>query len=125
MWLVKNETTLADTKVPTYAGEKMYWSDEYQAYCYLVITQTLSQETAAANIGITDGTAVSVAYNMDVNVTGKVDASDAQLTYNMYNAAYPDFSEDVTMEKFFRADVNADGKINVEDAVAIIAAILA
>lgn len=125
MWLVKNETTLADAKVPTYAGEKMYWSDEYQAYCYLVIAQTLSQETAAANIGITDGTAVSVAYNMDVNVTGKVDASDAQLTYNMYNAAYSDFSEDVTMEKFFRADVNADGKINVEDAVAIIAAILA
>lgn len=125
MWLVKNETTLADAKVPTYAGEKMYWSDEYQAYCYLVIAQTLSQETAAANIGITDGAAVSVAYNMDVNVTGKVDASDAQLTYNMYNAAYSDFSEDVTMEKFFRADVNADGKINVEDAVAIIAAILA
>lgn len=124
MWLVKNVTTLADNKVPTYDGEKMYWSGAYGAYCYLMIEPVLSQETAAANIGITDGTAVSIDYNMDVNATGRVDASDAQLTYNMYNAAYSDFSEDVTMEKFFRADVNKDGMINVEDAAAIIAEIL-
>lgn len=124
MWLVKNKTTLTDAKVPTYDGEKMYWSEKYDAYCYLVIAQTLNLDDATSKIDITDGTAVSIDYSMDINATGKVDASDAQLTYNMYNAAYSEFTSDVTMEKFFRADVNADGTINVQDATAIISSIL-
>jgi len=123
MWLVKNDIEVADGKVPTYDGEKMFWSDEYGAYCYLVIAQTLTADEAKTKVGITEGTAVVVDYGKDVNMTGKVDASDAQLTYNMYNAMYDDFTE-VTMEKFLRADVNVDGKINVEDATAIINAIL-
>lgn len=125
MWLVKNDTTLADGKVPTYGGEHMFWSEEYNAYCYLVIAPTLTTVDAAANVGITDGTAVSVDYGMDVNMTGKVDASDAQLTYNMYNAVYSEFTADAAMEKFLRADVNADCVINVQDAAAIISSILA
>lgn len=125
MWLVKNDTTLADGKVATYDGKNMFWSDEYGTYCYLVIAETLSTEDAAAKVGITDGEVVSVDYGMDVNKTGKMDASDAQLTYNMYNAVYDGFTADATMEKFLRADVNVDGKINVEDAAAIIAGILA
>lgn len=124
MWLVKNKTTLTDAKVPTYDGEKMYWSEKYDAYCYLIIAQTLNLDDATSKIDITDGTAVSIDYSMDINATGKVDASDAQLTYNMYNAAYSEFTSDVTMEKFFRADVNADGTINVQDATAIISSIL-
>ena len=123
MWLVKNDIEVADGNVPTYNGEKMFWSEDYDAYCYLVIAQTLNAEDAKAKVGITDGTAVSVIYGKDVNMTGKVDASDAQLTYNMYNAMYSDFTV-VTMEKFLRADVNEDGKIDVTDATAIITAIL-
>lgn len=125
MWLIKNETTLADGKVPTYAGENMFWSEKYGAYCYLAIAETLSTEEAAAKVNITDGAAVTVDYGMDVNKTGKVDASDAQLTYNMYNAEYVSFTAEVSVEKFLRADVNGDGKVNVEDATAIIASILA
>ena len=63
-------------------------------------------------------------YGMDVNKTGKIDASDAQLVYNMYNAMYAGTDADVTVEKYLRADVNHDGKVTVEDAAAIIAGIL-
>ncbi len=125
MWLVKNEVTLADNKVPTYDGEKMFMSEKYNAYCYLVVAETLSVEEAVTKVDITDGTADSITYDMDVNITGKVDASDAQLTYNMYNAMYSNITEQVTMEKFLRSDVNGDGKVNVEDATAIIAYLLA
>lgn len=124
MWLVRNDVTLAQNKVPTYDGEKMYWSEQYNAYCYLVVSETLSTEDAAANVDITEGTANSINYDKDINHTGKVDASDAQLTYNMYNAEYAGFTVDATMEKFLCADVNGDGIVNVADAAAIIAHIL-
>lgn len=124
MWLVKNSVALADGKVPTYDGNKMFWSDKYNAYCYLVLTQTLTKEEARAKVDITDGSATTVDYGCDVNMTGVVDACDAQLVYNMYNAVYRNFDTDVTVEKFLRADINGDGSVNVEDAVAIIAVIL-
>ena len=125
MWLVKNEVTLEDGKVPTYDGAQMFWSEKYNAYCYLTIAETLAMEGAAAKVGITDGTAVSVDYGMDVNMTGKVDASDAQLIYNMYNVVYNGFTEEATVEKFLRADVNGDTKVDVNDAAAVINHLLA
>lgn len=124
MWLVKNNTTVAEGKVPTFDGANMFWSEEYGCYCYLIIAETFTSEEAAAKVAITDGEAVSVDYNNDVNMTGLVDASDAQLVYNMYNVLYKEFSADVTVEKFLRADINADGTVNVEDAAAIITGIL-
>lgn len=124
LWLVKNATTLAEGSVSTYDGSNMFWSEKYNAYCYLVIAGTLSAEDAKAKVGIADGTVTNVDYGMDVNGTGKVDASDAQLVHNMYNASYSAFTEDVTMEKFLRADVNTDGNVNTEDAAAIISSIL-
>lgn len=124
MWLVKASMTLDGGKVPTYAGNKMYWSEKYSAYCYLDLAQTLTQEDAAAKVDITDGNSTLVDYAGDVNMTGMIDACDAQLVHNMYNAVYGAFDQDVTVEKFLRADVNGDGKINVEDATAIIAIIL-
>ena len=72
-----------------------------------------------------DGEKVTVTNSMDVNGTGTLDASDAQLTFNMYNAVYSNFTDDVTMEKFLRADVNGDNKIDVKDAEAIVNQILA
>lgn len=61
---------------------------------------------------------------MDVNKSEKVDANDAQLTYNMYNAMYSAFSDEVTIEKFLRADVTGDRTVNVQDARMIIDEIL-
>lgn len=125
MWLVQNKVTLADGKVPTYDGANMFWSDKYGAYCYLTIAETLDIETAATRVGIADGTAVDVNYGMDVNMTGKVDASDAQLIYNIYNVVYDGFTEEATAEKFLRADVNGDTKVDVTDAAAVIDHLLA
>lgn len=128
VWLVTNTTEVADGKVPTYDGEKMFWSEKYNngqgAYCYLVVAETLTTEDAQAKLDIASGTKTTVDYGMDVNMTGKVDASDAQLTYNIYNAMYNGFTSDVTVEKFLRADVNADAEINVNDAAAIVEYIL-
>ena len=120
MWLIKNEVTLEEGKVPTYNEEKMFWSEEYNAYCYLEIVPTLSVEEASDKVDIIDGNYESVNYSMDVNITGKVDASDAQLTYNMYNAFYNEFTDDITIEKFLRADVNSDTTVDVKDAAVII-----
>lgn len=124
LWLVKNAVTLKDGKVPTYNGANMFWSDKYDAYCYLVKANTLDEEEVKAGIDIVDGAAEAVDYSMDVNMTGKVDSSDAQLVYNMYNAMYDGFTAEVTMEKYLRADTNGDAIINVEDAAAIISEIL-
>lgn len=123
MWLVENDTTLAEGKVPTYNGEKMFWSEKYGCYCYLDIAETLTAEKAAEKVDITEGTAVSIDYGMNVNMTSKVDASDCQLVYNMYNAAYDTFA-DVSVEKFLRADVYSDGTVDVKDATAIVNFIL-
>lgn len=124
IWLVRNATALAEGKVPTYDGVNMYWSSKYDAYCSLVVSKTLSKEEAAEKVDIAAGTEKDIDYGMDVNMTGKVDASDAQLVYNMYNAEYSGFTENVTMEKFLRADVNADARIDVSDAAAIISGIV-
>ena len=75
-------------------------------------------------MAIIPGTATDVSYEMDVNISNKVDANDSQLVYNMYNAHYATFTENVTIEKFLRADINGDAKINVEDAAAIINSLL-
>lgn len=133
MWLVTNENTMDEDKVPAYNGEAMFWSEKYNAYCYLVVADTLALGSledeittdALDMISIIDGTATEVDYGMDVNKSGKVDAADAQFTYNMYNSPYyTGFDADNTVEKFLRADVNGDKNVNVSDADAIITRIL-
>lgn len=124
MWLVKATMVLDEGKAPTYDGNTMFWSEKYNEYCYLVLTQTLTQDEANAKVDIADGSATIIDYGCDVNMTGLVDVCDAQLVYNMYNALYQDFDNDVTVEKFLRADINGDGKVNVEDAATIISVIL-
>ena len=123
MYLVTCGTAI-NGKVYTYDGANMFWSDAYDSYCYLVIDSgTFTTDAAKAKIGMKDGPAVVIDYSdVDVNMTNKEDANDAQLVYNMYNAMYADFSV-VSMEKFLRADVETDKVLNVDDAAAIIAAI--
>lgn len=123
VWLVKNTVDKQSGSVYTYDGAEMLWSDKYNAYCCLVIAAQKDTVTAAG-LGLHTGTTNSVNYNMDVNNSGKVDANDAQLTYNLYNAKYNSFTANVTMEKVLRADANGDGVVNVNDAQAIISTIL-
>ena len=111
--LVKQDVDLeSDYRTASYNGEKMFWSDSYGTYCFLVIAETLSLEDAKAQVGILDEAPGTLYNDCDVNWTGNVDASDAQLVYNMYNAMYDAFTDDASMEKFLSADVNKDEKVD-------------
>lgn len=124
MWLVLNQTGTAENNVPTYDGQPMYYAEKYQAYCWIVIAPTLEIEDAERKLGFTIGEAALLEEDMDVNRSGKVDANDAQLVYNMYNTMYDAFTNDVTVQKFLLADVNGDTLINVADATAIVESLL-
>ena len=123
MWLVQNSVSKLSSSIYTYKGSEMFWSDQYDAYVYLVIAVD-APVVSAADLGLISGAAVNVDYGMDVKKTGRVDANDAQLVYNFYNAHYGSFTSNVTVEKFLSADVNGDAAVNVEDAAMIINEIL-
>ncbi len=125
LWRVRNTAACVDGSVYNYKGTAMFWSEKYNAYCILVAAASLTaDDVTASDLQLTSGTTVSVSYDYDVNKSGKVDANDAQLVYNMYKADYAGFDADVTMEKFLHADVNGSGSVNVDDAAAIVAELL-
>ena len=124
IYLVTASGTVADGKVMAYDGSAMFWSEKYQAYAYLVISNTeLTKAEAAKKVTQASATKTSIAYDGDVNLTGKIDVNDAQLVWNMYNAKYEDFST-VSMRKFLEADLNGDHKLTVLDAAAVITKML-
>jgi len=119
----KNLVTIGGAKlsgqVYTYKGTNMFWSEKYNAYCTVVdkgVTVT------AADFALVAGDAVNVVYTGDVNKTGKIDANDAQLVYNIYNVE--NITDAVTVEKYLRADMNGSMRIDVSDATAIINTVL-
>lgn len=126
MYLVT--ATWGEEDVLAYENDTMFWSEEYNAYCWLVISETpLTVETAKSMISVVEDDAAEVtevAYDMDVNQsTGDADINDAQLTYDMYTAKYESF-DTVSMDKFLEADVNADKEVDVVDSAAVVNAIL-
>lgn len=124
LWLVRNPAAQVEGKVYQFRDANMYWSAEYSAYCTLVVSAT-KPEISAGDLKLIDGTTAAVDYAaMDVNGSGTLDANDAQFVYNMYMSAYDGITDEVTAEKYLRADVNGDAIVNTEDAVAIVAKIL-
>ena len=124
IYLVTASGTVADGKVMAYDGSAMFWSEKYKAYAYLVISNTeLTKAEAAKKVTQASATKASIAYDGDVNLTGKIDVNDAQLVWNMYNAKYEDFNT-VSMRKFLEADLNGDHKLTVLDAAAVITKML-
>ena len=126
MWLVTAAGTVSEGKILSYDGTPMMWSDKYEAYSYLVISdKTLEEVKTEATGKIAEATAekVRVSYDCDVNKTGSVDINDVQLVYNMYNAKYDSFDR-VPVLKFLEADVNGDKTVSTLDATAIINRIL-
>lgn len=125
MMLVTVKGTPEGGKAFTYDGNTMYKVDAYgtDQYAWLVIVdngQTLTQEEAAAKVAISAAdNVVTITPGFDVNMTGKVDVNDAQLVYDMYNGTYRDFNQ-VSVEKFLRADVNATKVVDHTDAVSIV-----
>ena len=125
MFLVTATATVDEGKVLSYNGTAMFYSNQYNAWSFLVITGgTLSVEDAKALITLNEGEKVELAqtYNINESASGTVDINDAQLVYNLYNNMYQDFTV-ATMEKFLNADVNGDKVINVTDAAAVVSQI--
>ena len=125
MMLITVKGTPEGGKAFTYDSNTMYKVNAYgtDQYAWLVIVnkgQTLTQEEAAAKVAISAAdNVVTITLGFDVNMTGKVDVNDAQLVYDMYNGTYSDFTK-VSVEKFLRADVNANKVVDHTDAVAIV-----
>lgn len=122
VWLITASGTVGENKVLAYDGTAMFWSEKYEAYCYLVISgEGLETVKTAAIEKIAEATAekTNVAYNHDVNKTGNVDVNDAQLAYDIYRARYASF-DTVTMARFLEADVNGDKKVDTTDAAAVV-----
>ena len=112
---------MPDGRVYAYDGTAMFWSEEYKAFAYLVSTNSaFTAEEATKHVAAADGDKAqkTIDYGGDVNMSGKTDLNDAQLTYDLYNATYHDFSV-VSMEKMLRADVSRDKQIDVADVTAI------
>ena len=109
----------------TYDGNAMLYNAATGEYVYLVIvTEAFTVEDAAAKVGLSAGV-INTEYNVngvdtDVNITGKTDANDAQLVYNVYASKTYDSFEALPMLKFLLSDVNCDHSVGVDDAQAII-----
>ena len=127
MWLVT--ATEGDTVLAYGEGNTMFWSDKYNAYCWLVVSaeseDTVKQTAESTIIAAAEGAvATQIGYDFDVNQTGAVDINDAQLTYDMYQAKmYSDFAT-VSMDQFLEADVTGDGKVWTDDAATVVAQLL-
>lgn len=129
MWLVLCSGKTNGYLTCSYDGSTaapMYYSEKYQAWAYLVISgdneEAVKQNVSIMNVDESAGKK-TVDYSGDVNMTGGVDINDAQLIVNMYNADYTEFTGNVTMEKFLRADMDGSKVVDNTDVLKIIAAV--
>ena len=114
--------------------KSMFWSDKYEGYCYLAVVNGensvfsdsgLSFKIIRGEATVLHAKNESAIKRYDLNGTGKVDINDAQLVYNMYMAKmYADFTDNVTVEIFLRADINGTVGVNVEDVRGLVSYIL-
>lgn len=116
IWLVKNNTDKLDGVVYTVNGENMFWSDRYNAYCFLVEFVT----SPKIELGTVTEDAVTVDYSMDVDNSGSVELNDAEFVYNMYNDEYGGITSDCSVENYLRADLDGSENVDVLDAVTIL-----
>lgn len=122
MYLIVYNGTVHEGQVPRYDGLSMYWSDRYNAYAWLVISddpvrkvKKLSEE----KITVSEGTAAgSIEYSGNVDMNLHTDLADAKLVREMYEGRHSlDFMD---MQKLLRGDVWSDKKLNVRDAQLIV-----
>lgn len=123
MWRIFIKTEKMSGRNYMYKDTQLFWSDKYSGYCTLVIAQEMPT-IQNGDMTLQASSEIAVDYGMDVNKTGHIDANDAQLIHNIYNAYFTDFDEKATIEMFLRADINGDGTVNTTDAVAIVSHIV-
>lgn len=125
MYLIVYNGIVGEGQVPKYDGRSMYWSDRYNAYAWLIVsdgTDKKVKKAAESVITLSEGTAVgTIDYSGNVNRTLQTDSADAQLAREMYEGRHTlDFME---MQKLLSADMYSDKKLNVRDMAAIISSI--
>ena len=107
-----------DEPVYDYDGSATYYVNAYNAYAYLV-KGAVTKDDAKAKVSLGTSAAGTIAAGYDVNNTGKVDYSDALLTYRCYVLAHPEQDTETgpatAMETYLRADVNGDKKADTTD----------
>ena len=121
LYLIVYNGIVGEGQVPKYDGRSMYWSDRYNAYVWLIVsdgTDKKVKKAAESVITLSEGTAVgTIDYSGNVNRTLQTDSADAQLAREMYEGRHSlDFME---MQKLLSADVYSDKKLNVRDVAAI------
>lgn len=114
---------LDNSKGLFYGSGHMLWSDQYNAYVWLVKTGDSVDKVltdAKANISIGSAGNTLVNHGGDVNSSGKVDINDAQLIYELYmNKKDADISQS-GMQALLNGDVNCNGKLDTGDARAVV-----
>lgn len=119
--LVKVTGTLAEGSTFFYGEDPMLKVSgggcDANAY-YFVVAEADYDE---AKVSAKEGTSETLAKTADVNQTGLIDINDAQFVYNIYNGG-PMPTKNITA-RLLLADVNGDGKVNILDCAAVIAAI--
>ena len=115
---------LDNSKGLFYGSEHMLWSDQYNAYVWLVKTGDSVDKVltdAKANISIGSAGNTLVNHGGDVNHSKQVDINDAQLIYDLYMKNTPiDITQNGNMQALLNGDVNCNGKLDTGDARAVV-----
>ena len=123
VWLIR--IPAGNDRVVTCNGQEMEWSSYYGAH---VLAVEAAQQPAAADLTVTmtSGTPTAVSYPAkanDANGSARVDMSDVQYVYNLYNGRYASLTAAGGMVKVLGADVNKDGKVDAADATLVLTAL--
>ena len=126
MYMILYKDVIPQGKVPKYDGNNMYWSEEYHAYVWL-LTDTAERDDvemlAKGKVSVSEGSiAGTVNYSGNVDLSLHTDTKDVQLVWDLYNVKYT--LDNMEMLKFLNADLNADQKLDIRDAAAVVKIIL-
>lgn len=123
VWLVRAAVPAELNLRCTYDGEPMYYAAHYGAYAWLVLSgegRESVESAAAAAVGTGRGMSAGQVYGGgDCDLSGFTRTEDAQLAQAIYNARHESLSGE-EMLRFLESDVNADGRVDVEDGAAIV-----
>lgn len=109
-------------------GQALFYSPLYSdpssgSHVYLyAVDGGLTREDALESLQVEAGACPALNYSRDVNLDGRVDSTDAVLTYGLYKGLHqidPEFSK-VSMRMRLEADVNGDQVVDISDSMGIL-----
>ncbi len=118
----KNNGTAQAGQGFAYNNTPMYYSEKYGAFALVIAASSMpSVDDVKSKLTVSTEPYTTVAYNGDVNTTGRVDVNDAQLAYDMFLGQYS--LNELNQMMWLRADSNGDKKLNVLDVQTVLQAI--